>query len=1124
MGSEVSRSRARLRRGAEPLRLPREVMGCLELPEDEQHVHDQTVMVAGWAVGTQRPIRNILVSINKRAWRKAHYGLPRPDVVTAHPQVEAGVRPGFTAVLPLPHRESTSVEVAVEVAVAAELDTGQIVPWLSRRVIVGLDLSLPGALARDLKVIHAWQRQDPYVRWRANNELTPALRRLMEESARAIADGPVISVVMPVYNTPHAYLDACIESVKTQIYPKWELCIADDASTDPEIRRILNQHAGADARIKVCHRETNGHIVAATNSALSMASGDFIALLDHDDLLTPDALLHVAECLVAHPGTDWVYTDEDKINDTGKHYDPQFKGAWSPEMAITHNFAHHLSVIRRSLVQRVQGMRPGTEGCQDFDLYLRVAEATSPDRIRHVPFMCYHWRCHSRSTASHGRQKSYIFDRARHVIEEALERRGLSAKVLLPAFADKHSLCLHRLEWEPDNCPGDSRKPTVTIIIPSREHPDLLEKCLNSIDRTIGELSVEVIVVDDESKSEETLSFLKSLPGRYRYSCRVLSTRRNGQGFNFSRLVNSGAQAARGEFLLLLNDDIEATEPGWLEDMCGWLRVDGVGAVGARLHYPDGTIQHAGIVVGCNGGLADHPFRGLGRDDLGYLYLPNATRNCSAVTGACLLTRRDVFLELGGFDEDHLGIEFNDVDFCLRLRERGLRVVQTPAAVLTHHEKSSRFDITHSNREHLYLAERWATHTDPFYNPNLQPSGALFSVNPQYCAHAERVRKCRVLLVGHNFNLEGAPIFQMRLARWLRERGGFEVVVCTPQGGALQECYERCGVETRVVDLDWRRITRVKSLEAQIERVAEELDISGFDVIGCNTVESFWAVEMARKRSLPVVWHIHESSTVDKYFSHCGGGLRKMVREDMTYATRVLFAARSSERLFRSADRHGRFRVIPNGMPVEEIDRFRSEHTRDHLRDAYGVSSDAIVISHVGTTCPRKGQHVFIEAAGKIIEQTNASKLVFLMVGGRIGPYLVELQERIAGLGTDCVRLVMETKDYRDYLAMADLFVCSSFEESFPLIILEAMAFGLPIVATDVFGNKEMLSNEGEGLLVRAGDSDALAAAMSRLIDDRELAARLGENARCRLERVYDNERLLAQVARQYREAALFGK
>ena len=506
----------------------------------------------------------------------------------------------------------------------------------------------------------------------------------------------VISVVTPVYDTPEAVLDAAIQSVRDQFYPDWELCLFDDASPSPHVRRVLERHASDDERIRVAFGDSNGGISRALNGALALATGEYVAFLDHDDAITPDALLEMASA-IADTGAEILYSDEDKYDTRGRRHDPFFKPDWSPDLFLSIMYTCHLTVMRREIVDRIGGFREGFEGSQDYDLWLRATELT--DRIEHVPLVLYHWRQIAGSTAIDVSNKGYAHERSRRAIADALRRRGIAGTVGDGPVPTSFHVVRHVVD-----------EPLVSIIIPTRDRVDLLSRAIAGIEEKTDYRNVEVIVVDNGSTDPETLAYLDRSPHQ------VL---RDDGPFNFSRLNNLAAASASGDHLLLLNNDTEPLTPGWLRAMVEHSARPEVGVVGAKLLYPSGRIQHAGVILGI-GGVAGHSHKHSSKDAPGYFQALNLLRNFSAVTAACAMIRRSVFEEIGGFDAHNLAVAFNDVDLCLRLRDRGYLVVWTPYAMLTHFESESRgFDL--DAREIDYMISRWGDELfrDPYYNPNL---------------------------------------------------------------------------------------------------------------------------------------------------------------------------------------------------------------------------------------------------------------------------------------------------------------------------------------------------------------------------------------------------------------------
>jgi glycosyltransferase involved in cell wall biosynthesis len=543
-------------------------------------------------------------------------------------------------------------------------------------------------------------------------------RILVRRDLRALPRHPLISIVMPVYNPDLVHLSAAIDSVRSQIYENWELCMADDASTDASVARTLKQYVAADSRIKVTFRERNGHIAACSNSALELATGEWVALLDQDDLLPEHALAVVAATIVEYPEAGLIYSDEDKIDESGARCLPFFKPDWNPELLLGQNYISHLGVYRRALLREIGGFREGYEGSQDHDLALRCVEKLAPTQIRHIPRVLYHWRMVEGSAAAAAEAKPYAPKAARRAIADHLQRKNVGGKVVA---------CPENREWYRVIYDLPTPWPLVSIVIPTRDHVTLLQRCLTSIREKTEYAPIEIVIVDNGSTEPETHAFLRELARDS--NVRILTE--PGE-FNFSRLINRGARAARGQILAFVNNDVETEKSGWLREMVSHAVRPEVGAVGARLWYPDGRLQHAGVVLGLHG-VAGHAFQHFLAQPVAPM---NRTfvlaQNYSAVTAACMVLRKTVFDDLGGFDEN-LPSNSNDVDFCLRARETGLQIVWTPYADLIHHESASRGrDFGSAQRaqvlrEMAYMLEKWGEQLrrDPFYSPNLSDSDAF---------------------------------------------------------------------------------------------------------------------------------------------------------------------------------------------------------------------------------------------------------------------------------------------------------------------------------------------------------------------------------------------------------------
>ncbi|MDA8528653.1 glycosyltransferase [Opitutaceae bacterium] len=1113
-----------------------DLIGYLDLPEFWVNAHYEKFRVSGWAFSRDQTISRLHATIGSVDENRLVWGKEREDVLHYNPDFPQALKSAFYGLVdvrpgcfspaclkiwvdypdqprqllrskrlfinqhdensgPIPHYSQWKF-VRVMTSLARQILRGgyELESWgdfwkamrstrakLSEKMVRGGKASAPPPPT-------PWEKKEPFDLWTHHNRLTPRLLNFLQDEAKPLNEsGPKISIVVPTYNTPIRFLDELIACVKAQVYTNWELCFADDASPQKNVTKTLQAAANSDPRIKFMVRETNGHISAATNSALELATGEYISFLDHDDLLPADALLHVVEAIQNQPSVDFLYTDEDKIDSSGRHYDPQFKGEWNPEMAITHNYTHHLRTIRRKIVEEVGGLRVGYEGAQDIDLILRCVEKIDHANILHVPFVCYHWRAHEESTAQRGDQKGYLFGAARQAIEDAVTRRELRAEVVLPELMQDHALCLHQLKWDPALLAENP----VTIIIPSRNQAALLRECLDSLDRTVNWEHAKLIVVDDGSDEAEALELLQGIEQKSDRPWRVLRPERDPAGFNYSRLVNLGTAAADTPLVLHLNNDIEAEHKGWLEDMVGWTTISGVGVVGARLIHRDETLNHAGIWVGPNGGLAHAVFVGLPRDDFGYLFLPHAARNTTAVTGACLLTRKDLYQELNGFDDTDFQVAYNDVDYCMRAEKAGYRTVYTPGATLVHLGSATR-GISYTEKEHLAFVQRYPAFRDPHFSESVEYANPSFRINANDHRFASRELRLHIGIVSHNQNLEGAPLFIVEYARHFKEVAGWEVTVFAPREGPLRENFAAIGIDVQLIDI--AAVTgaqTVADFNRGIDALSKESHWRDLDLIVGNTMLSYWVVPLCQKLGLPSSLYIHESNLPRRFFSEhrlATDEVIPLIDKAMSEATRVIFIAESTRQIYASLNRFDNYRLINSWIDIERIENYIAQTNREELRRKLDIPENANVVVNVGSVCQRKGQHIFIRAIDHLHKQHGAEleahgPLLYVMVGAREGLYLETVENDIELMGLTNTRLIYETQDVYEWYRVADMFCCTSFEESFPRVLLEAASFKMPIVSTDVNGITEMLTNNDEAYLIKAGDYHVLAETLKKALD-----------------------------------------
>lgn len=569
-----------------------------------------------------------------------------------------------------------------------------------------------GLKALFLKSKHKLQGIDndyEYAEWYALTK--PSEEELARQRAEGAAGGPLLSLVMPVYQAPAGFLREMLDSILAQTYPNWELCIADGSPEGEDSAELVGKYAEKDSRFCYQRLKNNGGISANTNAAIAQAHGDYIVLADQDDAMPEHALYEIAKAIRKHPECDVFYSDEDKMDmDGGALFDPHFKPDFNPDLLCSVNYICHQFAVSRELMEKIGGFRSAYDGAQDYDLILRCTEAARG--VWHIPMVLYHWRCHQGSTASNPQSKLYAFEAGARAVMDHYTRVGIKAEKVEKGVDYGIYHTTFRIHGEP----------LVSVIIPSKDHSADLDLCLRSVLTKCTYKNLEIVVVENNSTDPETFAYYD----RIRKEFPQVSVVRWEREFNYSTINNFGVRHSHGEYLLFLNNDIEPIEPGFIEEMLGFAQRDDVGAVGARLLYQDGTIQHAGVVVGF-GGIAGHTFIGLHEAENSYFHRAMCAQDYSAVTAACMMSRRSVFDAAGGFSED-LAVAFNDIDYCMKVRSLGKLVVYAPYAKLYHYESKSRGledtpeKVARFHREVAKFAKKWPDilrDGDPYYNPNL---------------------------------------------------------------------------------------------------------------------------------------------------------------------------------------------------------------------------------------------------------------------------------------------------------------------------------------------------------------------------------------------------------------------
>lgn len=555
---------------------------------------------------------------------------------------------------------------------------------------------------------HKVSNMDDYQKWIYFNE--PTKEELEKQKEVKFEKNPKISIIVPMYNTPEKYFEELVDRMIEQTYSNWELCLADGSK---EKNSKLEKICSKDARIKYKFINENKGISGNTNEALSLVTGDYISLLDHDDLLAKNALFEIVKCINENPDVEFIYTDEDKFTElSGKRWEPHFKPDFAIDTLRSNNYICHFSTFKKELMDKLGGFRSKYDGAQDYDIIIRMSELTN--KIIHIPKVLYHWRVHPQSTAAAtaGDAKPYAFEAGIKVLEDHLERCKLKGTV-------EHGITLgnYRIHYQVEG------NPKVSIIIPNMDHLDDLKVCINSILELTTYENYEIVIVENNSKKGATFAYYKEIEKNEKVKVVYYPEKK----FNYSRIINYGVKHSTGDYIIQLNNDTELLTKDWLEDLIGYAQRKDVGLVGVKLFYPDDTIQHAGVIVGM-GGIGGHVLKGLYKDHRGYFARDSFTQNLSAVTAACMIGRKEIYEEVGYMNEE-FEVAFNDIDFCLKVREKGYLIIYDPYVQLIHYESKSRgYEDTPEKRERFSgeiqrFEKYWKDvlkNGDPYFNPNFR--------------------------------------------------------------------------------------------------------------------------------------------------------------------------------------------------------------------------------------------------------------------------------------------------------------------------------------------------------------------------------------------------------------------
>jgi len=943
-----------------------------------------------------------------------------------------------------------------------------------------------------------------YEKWFYRNRLTAKIVDLLRREMSELACTPRFSLIMPVYNTPGDFLEQAIESVCGQIYQNWELCVVDDGSTTPAVAETLEKFTDRDKRIRCRRLPVNRGIVPASNEALAMATGDYLVPMDHDDILEPDALIQIAKYLEKNPGTDVLYTDNDKIGCANRLLGPVFKPAWSPEFLHSWCYIYHLKIFSRKIVAAIGPLNPEFECAQDYDYFLRAAERAA--KVGHLPLVLYHHRIlEGQSSASSSSQVN-----GQRAVEAHIRRRHLDwVRVEQPAFARASGNGIYRLSM------NESVQEKVSVLLLAHTGFPEASRCLASLVQNAGGARFAVTIITHRELTHDERKKLEELHPDIEFVAGSQDTRQTGE---WHALIHTAARQAPGEYLLLVDARNTIAGPGWLENLLVYAKMPEIGVVGGKVLRPNRKSHQVGLIKGFRNGLVAHALKDLNREDPGYLHAARVARNCSAVTRDCMMMKKSLFVELGGFDPAMTG-ELADADLCLRAQKLGLRVVCTPF-VECNRSDGARDDADgpESLRAAMEFRKRWDCFTDPYYNPNLNTWGTqshevAAQKNLRLGQFDLNRRGVKILSFSHNLNYEGAPYVKLKIDRFLAAQSNVKLDVISAEDGPLRQEYAACGIDVSILDCP-NEICLAK-YEAFRDALSARIKNGAYDAVYVNTLMLYWAVDAAYAAGVPCIWNIHESIDYLKFYEERipDPAVRAAAQSAIGKANRLVFVCHATADMFAAYDPFGVTEVIYNGIDAARFTP-ASPGEKQALRKKLRLPSEGRLVTIVGTVCPRKGQLDFVRCAAALI--ASGSKDHFVIVGKREAPYLaayLSQVKQVAARYPAQIHLIPETPAL-DYVRASDLFVCSSYEESFPMVVLEAMSCGLPIVTTPVYGIAEQVEDGRSALFYQPGDLEQMNLNIQKCLSDGRFAADIGEMARAAVETTFSESRMV----KAYRE------
>lgn len=888
--------------------------------------------------------------------------------------------------------------------------------------------------------------KDPYIVWKKNNELTDDLLDELSVISNRLSYKPRFEIVLLIQNEFNDNLKDTIDSLTKQVYDNFELVLPRNKQFDKNVQKAIKENIYVD----YYNDDRNCDVYLEIHNKMISSKCEYIIFMNCGDQLSENTLFDTALSVQNHY-LDLIYFDEDIVN-IGE---PMFKPDWSPELLLSYNYIGNAFALSKKVFAQVEIGEYCYFKSFVYDLLIKLAEQEV--LVYHIPTVLYHSRYAELSLEI----RNGGYEEGKKILEQAISRRNIVAKLNTPDFAIKTKFDIYSLEF-PDEGPD------VTIIIPNKNKYMILKKCIESLNKTTYK-NYKVKVIDNNSDDLDTINYLSELE---KYHSVEKIPNKPGMGFSFSYINNKAALSSDSEYILFLNNDTEVINEKWLSSLMGYLKISGVGITGARLLFPDDRVQHAGIVMGLYNSMAAPAFKLLPNQELGYLCYSKVARNYSAVTAACLLVRKDDFINAGMFDENSFAVAYNDLDFCINmLKSIGKRIVYVPEAELRHYEGATR-GYKDNIDEVLNFREKYKVYNDPYYNINLSKENEHFEIitDNTYDYFNILSKAAKLLMVTHNLNFEGAPIQLYEIIKGLVEKIKLHIEVLSPKEGPLREWFENENIPVHVKPFDINSFTNISSYDKKIKELGEWINKNSYNIVYANTLEAFYSLDAANCYNIKTIWSIHESASYRTYFKHLPIEIQSRFIKCFGFVYKVIFVADATRKLYEELDVNKSFTYIHNGLKLDDIYEYKQRISKQKARQLLNISENKKVVLILGTTCERKGQLDLIKAALEVTK--NGEKdTIYYVVGGRAGSYLEKIQDFIQENNmNDYIKIVMESKDVNIYYRASDVFVCASYNESYPRVILEAMAFELPIITTLVFGIAEQVFEGVNAISFQPGD------------------------------------------------------